>query len=254
MSISDRGLLKSCRRVDRVIALSSSQKSDIEDLYGIQKERIHIGGSGFDDRLFSYSTKPEPRPVNILYAGKLSRAKGVIWLLESLEHIPDLPFHLYLAGSGIGSEKESCVRLAQSYKTKVTFCGALKQEELAGMMKQAHIFILPSFFEGFPLVLLEALASGCKIITTALGGAKEIEAEVGPERVRLIELPPLETVDAPFEADMPILKKQLADIVRDEIDKTKTQAYVDEAQIRRVTEKYTWKAVFKRIESVYLSL
>ncbi len=71
------------------------------------------------------------------------------------------------------------------------------------------MFILPSFYEGLPLVLMEALACGCRIIATALPGVHDIFKTDYPEMVRVIKLPLLETIDKPFEKDEKAIGKIL---------------------------------------------
>lgn len=246
-------VIASCRKIDRIIALSETQKKEISSLFGVPEERITVAGSGFNDQLFTPGKKPVPPPVKLLYAGKLSASKGVPWLLESLNHLIDLktPFHLNIAGAGTGDEYETCLRLAGNQENHVTLCGALQQSQLADLMRQSHIFILPSFFEGLPLVLFEALASGCKIITTALPGSKEIAGTAGSDLIRFIELPELETIDSPFQNDMPMLIEKLAGILIEEIDVFCNKRDIEQSEAEKITVRYTWSEVFKRIETAY---
>ncbi len=246
-------VIGSCRKIDRIIALSEIQKKEISNLFDIPDEKIIVAGSGFNDKLFIPAIKPNVPPVKLLYAGKLSTSKGVPWLLESLSRLNDLkvPFHLFLAGAGTGIDYEICCELAETMKSHVTLCGALKQDQLAKLMQESHIFILPSFFEGLPLVLFEALASGCKIITTALSGTKEIAGNADSDLIRFIDLPKLETIDSPFKSDMPILIEKLAGVLKDEIEKSILKPNIEMAEAEKIIVKYTWKEVFKRIETAY---
>ena len=118
-------------------------------------------------------------------------------------------------------------------------------------MRQAHIFILPSFFEGLPLVLMEALASGCKIITTSLPGTREVLGNLRTSMVEMVELPQLKTIDSPFEKDMDHLKERLAKVIEEVVKKTIESRQPDMATALKITEKYTWDKVFSRIEYVY---
>jgi len=249
-------VIESCKKINRVIALSEIQKKEITKMYGIPEKRIIVAGNGFNDKLFVPAKKTDVPPVKLLYAGKLSASKGVTWLLQSLSLLKNLKisFHLYLAGAGTGSDYEICRKLAEKIKDRVTLCGALKQDQLAKLMGQSHIFILPSFFEGLPLVLFEALASGCKIITTSLPGSKEIAGNAGSDLIRFIDLPKLETVDSPFESDMPVLIEKLAGILKEEIEKAVVKPNFEMAEVEKIIGKYTWKEVFKRIDAVYKSI
>ena len=65
------------------------------------------------------------------------------------------------------------------------------------LLRRCHLFILPSFYEGLPLVLLEALASGCRIITTDLSGCRELLDAADPDLVEFVELPVLQEIDRP---------------------------------------------------------
>ncbi len=78
------GVQPSVRKIDRIMSLSQYQKNEIHRIHSIDPNRIDVVGGGYDDALFFHETKPEHGPVELVYAGKLSRAKGVPWLLKSL--------------------------------------------------------------------------------------------------------------------------------------------------------------------------
>ncbi len=146
---------KYCRQLDRIIALTNDQKTDIAGLYDISPDKISNIGGGYDEKIFNRTPKPLKNRVHILYAGKFNRSKGVPWMLRSLANIKDHDWHLHMAGSGKGPEFEECITLAKKLGQKVTIHGYVTQHQLSALMKKAHIQLLPSFFEGLPLVLFE---------------------------------------------------------------------------------------------------
>ncbi len=77
-------VLAECRRLHRIMALSRAQKSDILRLFGVPEEMVEVVGAGYNQSLFYPEAKSRPNPVEIVYVGKLSRAKGVPWLLKAL--------------------------------------------------------------------------------------------------------------------------------------------------------------------------
>ncbi|WP_022665514.1 glycosyltransferase family 4 protein [Desulfospira joergensenii] len=239
------------REIDAIFCLSRHQKDQIRAVHRVAPEKLHLVGGGFDNELFFSAPKPDKGPVEIVYAGKLSRAKGVPWLLASLKKIFAQNFRLHLAGSGSGREEKECLDLARSLGERVIVHGPLPHHELARLMRKSHIFVLPSFFEGLPLVLMEALSSGCRILTTALPGTREILGSVRSDMVDLLELPPLETVDTPFQKDIPLLEQALAEALENSIQKTLKKRQPDMARAREITKAYTWEKVFSRMESVY---
>ena len=191
-------------------------------------------GAGFEKKTFYCEPKPEKGPVQIVYAGKLSRAKGVPWLLAALKKVTAPDYCLHLAGAGSGEEKQECLALAADLDSWVKVHGPLSHESLARLVRKAHLFVLPSFFEGLPLVLMEALSSGCRILTTALPGTREIFEQTRSGMVDLLELPALETVDTPFQKDMPALEQTLAHALEINITKADQNRQPDLSQVNSV--------------------
>ncbi len=85
-----------CSRLDAVAALTTEQAEEIATLFEIPRGRIAVTGAGFDPRLFSPG-KTRCGTVRIVYAGKLSRAKGVPWMLRALFRLRDLHWELPLS-------------------------------------------------------------------------------------------------------------------------------------------------------------
>lgn len=244
-------VLAHCRRIDRVLALSRDQQERICQIYGIDRRRIDIVGGGYDDRLFAPGVKPQAPPVHLLYAGKLSFAKGVDWLLRTFIDMDDPRLHLHLAGSGTGEEAQLCLRLAEEAGSSVTVHGRISQEDLAQLMGRCHIFILPSFYEGLPLVLFEALAAGCRIVATDLPGSRELLAEAGLGLVRFVKLPVLAGIDHPAEGDAKELRSVLAAAIRDMAGRVLTEPPLLPQDLSAITSAYGWRTVFGRIVESY---
>lgn len=246
-----RTMSPSFRKIDRIMALSAFQREEIANIHGIAPEQIEVVGGGYDETLFYHTRKSSAGPVELLYAGKLSRSKGVPWLLQALRQLEDVSWTLHLAGDGSGAEKQLCLDLAEHFGSRVIIHGSLEHGELAALMRTAHIFILPSFSEGLPLVLMEALASGCRLITTSLPGIREILGGVTSGMIKMIDIPELETIDAPYEKDLQSLKDLLAAVLRNSIEEAAENREPEMEVVRQVTVGYTWNQVFDKVEGVY---
>ena len=244
-------VLPHCLKIDRVLALSHDQAEKIRKIYGIATERIDIVGGGYDKELFIPGIKEQAPPINLLYAGKLSLAKGVDWLLQTFIGLQDPRLHLHIAGSGSGEETRQCLHFAELAGAGVTVHGRINQQELARLMGSCHIFVLPSFYEGLPLVLLEALAAGCRIIATDLPGCRELLAGAGPDLVTFVNLPALSTIDRPDPKDWDILQTRLAAAITGMADRVRIAPSPSLAEISRITSVFSWQEVFKRILSSY---
>jgi len=247
-------IVDDCRKLDGILALSQIQKSEIENLYGISGGNIHVVGAGYNAELFSPGPKPPPHPVQVAYAGKLSRSKGVPWLLRALSRIEDFHWQLHLIGSGRGPEMVECLELARELKDRVKIYGALPQAKLAKIMKEAHLFVLPSFFEGLPLVLLEALACGCRLVSTALPGVTEVLGSLKSNYIALIEMPRLHGVDRPYKEDEKLFEKNLAEAIKEQIKNVLIEPQIDYGQIKVQIGTFSWRRVFERIQKVYVQV
>ena len=248
-------VLSGCRDLDAVLALSRAQKFEIIALYDIPPKTIQVVGAGYNQRLFFPAAKTDGGPVQIVYAGKLSRAKGVPEMLRALARIEDMPWHLHLVGGGSGADQAECLALAERLGERVSVYGPVSQEKLAEIMRQSHLFVLPSFFEGLPLVLLEALAAGCRVVTTALPGVRELLGdERPPDFVELVPLPRLVHVDEPAEEDRAEFVQSLRAALGRQIKAAGRQQEIDLAPMAERLAAFSWPGVFEKIEQVYYRL
>jgi len=244
-------VLPHCQKIDRVLALSGDQADKTRQLYSIAADRIDIVGGGFDETLFKPQPKDQSPQVQMLYAGKLSFAKGVDVLLRTIQSLDKGTIHLHLAGSGTGEENIHCLELAAKAGALVTVHGRINQQELARLMGRCHLFILPSFYEGLPLVLLEAMASGCRIITTDLSGCKELLEEADPDLVEFIQLPIMKEIDRPEVEDIPIIERRLRNAINAMVARVLASPSPDPKNIQKITAQFGWEAVFRKINQAY---
>jgi glycosyltransferase involved in cell wall biosynthesis len=230
-----------------VLALSLNQRRRITELYGIPEDRIDVVGGGYDDALFPWGTKHPSPPVHLLYAGKISYAKGVDLLLGSCRRLAGEPLHLHLVGSGTGEEAAKCLALAENAGITVTVHGRVDQRSLAALMRSCHVFVLPSLYEGLPLVLLEALASGCRVVATDLPGCRELLAEAGPDLAAFAPLPLRMRVDSLFPEDRDDFESSLAQAILAMARRVEASPEPSRQDAQAITSAFTWGAVFQRV-------
>jgi len=244
-------VLSGCRHIAAVLALSRPQKEEISRLYGLPRQRISIAGGGYNSLLFSQAAKPPPAPVRLIYAGKLSAAKGVVWLLRALAELGEVDYHLDLVGSGAGEEQQSCLALTQKLGARVTVHGSLPQEQLATLMRQAHVMVLPSLFEGLPLSMLEAIGCGCRVVATELPGTREIADHLDTRYIRLVPAPRLYQVDRILPEDEPRFVSNLSRTISETVAAAKAEPDIALDELREKIDFYSWEQVWARTESVY---
>lgn len=131
--------------------------------------KLHLLPYGFDPSLFGNAPAPAVRPVGepvrFLFAGQLSARKGIQHVLEAIQGFGPEEASLTCVGSIHVPE----ARLAP-LSSRVDFRGPLARAEMPAVMQAHDVLVLPSYFEGSAVVLLEALASGMAIISTPQAG------------------------------------------------------------------------------------
>jgi len=106
----------------------------------------------------------------IIFAGRLSKEKGIEILLETATHLPD-NYHLLIAGSGPLEEK---VRNLADKKTNVHYLGYQSKQNLLSLIQGSDLLIQPSLEEGISSTLLEAMACGTCILASNIEGISEL--------------------------------------------------------------------------------
>ena len=153
------------------VVLSPSPASDarLAEL-GIESERIRRWDRGVDLQRFDPAHRDEallPEAVNVLYAGRLSKEKGVELLADAFleAHRRDERLHLVLAGGGPEEEL-----LRERLGDRASFLGWLSGNDLARVYASADVFLFASATETFGQVVLEAQASGLPVVAVDRGG------------------------------------------------------------------------------------
>lgn len=247
-------ILDGCRKIDHILALTQSQKNEISDTYNISLEKISVVGAGFDNSTFTFAEKRKQSHLQLLYCGKLSRAKGVPHLLKALQPLQEFDWHLHLVGSGTDPERSECLELAEQLGNRITVYGALKQSQLAAILQKTHFFILPSLFEGLPLVILEALACGCRIIASDLPGCREIKEKVDTDLMYLINLPRLNNIDAVEAADERHFINTITHALVQAFSDIHNSPLLTQERVERNVSPFTWKRVYGKISDIYIDL
>lgn len=239
-----------CAKLNHIFALSNAQRDDIARLFKIEKTKISIVGGGFNSELFNTDNRSHSSGcLRMLYVGKLSYAKGVPYLLKALTKLKQTNYQLTIVGDGTGGEKEDCLSLAHGNK-QVTIMQPVFQQEVAALLQKTDLFILPSLFEGMPLVVLEALACGCMVLASQLPGVTEIIDRTKTDKVNLITLPenhsPNRLTHDHQLAFINNIYKQLNRIVQ--------QSSAPPTSNNHTVDYFNWKNVFDRIQTVYRKL
>jgi glycogen(starch) synthase len=180
-------------RADRVITCSHYMRGHVADVYGLEESRVTVIPNGIDpldlqpvddlDRLRAQFAAPDERLVVLV--GRLVYEKGFQLALEALpglvERLGDVRF--LVAGSGTHEQELRRQAAELGLDAHGTFLGWIGDDVLHSLYRIADLCVVPSIYEPFGLVALEAMASGCPCIVADTGGLREIVPE--DERVGL---------------------------------------------------------------------
>ncbi|MCK5160614.1 MAG: glycosyltransferase family 4 protein [Candidatus Aureabacteria bacterium] len=182
-------ILYALKRCDKIISVSNQLKAELVK-YGVDDSRITIIHNGVDMDIFRPLGKEDlfnkldvsSGKKRILYVGYIIKAKGVPDLLSAMEIVrkefPDAELVLIGGATGTAWEKE-CREIKSSVtqndlKEAVRFIGKVNNEKIPFWMNIGDVLVLPSLFESFGVVLIEALSCGTPVISTYCGGPEDI--------------------------------------------------------------------------------
>lgn len=177
-------------RTNAVIAISQSTRDDLTRLLNPPLNKIYTipyGIAGFFHPEADSHVLAKRREYNlpekfILYVGNLEPRKNLATLVHCFSNLVQrgLPHYLVLAGSHGWMDTDILATIEQlGIKSRVCFPGYIPQHDLPAVYTAAALFIYPSFYEGFGLPLLEAMACGVPVITSNVSSMPEVVGDAG---------------------------------------------------------------------------
>ncbi len=138
-------------------------------------DKLHIVHCGIEPERLT-PVRHEGRGNRLLFVGRISAGKGLEVLIDSMAELRTRHDDLTLTVVGDGPHRGVLERLChrRSLADHVTFTGSKNQDEVAKLLADHDIFVLPSFAEGVPVVLMEAMGAGLPVVATQVGGLTEL--------------------------------------------------------------------------------
>jgi len=218
---------------DFIIAASSFTKMSLIDS-GILEDKIYTLPLGFDIEKIDFvpSLPRKGRKLKVLYSGTITQRKGIKYLLEAVKHLTPNEVELTLIGNIQGSGNA-----LKAYSGLFKHIPGLSQAEMFNRYGDYDVLVLPTIFEGFGLVILEALACGLPVITTP--------HSIGPEIIKDGQngfIVPIRDENAVAKAIVSLMEKE-----DDELMEMRKKS-------RDSALSYSWEQYKNRLNSLYLTL
>jgi glycosyltransferase involved in cell wall biosynthesis len=173
-----------CRFANTIIAVSSATKDDLVKFYKVDEDKIEIVYHGYTPGQSNESNQGseiiQKLPDKyIVYLGTIQPRKNVIGLIDAftqlkLDH-PELPHKLVIAG-GMGWKTEQTLEKIKS-NSDVIYLGHIADEDRWPMLKRASLYVLPSFYEGFGMPILEAFQMHTPVATSNISSMPEVAGD-----------------------------------------------------------------------------
>jgi alpha-maltose-1-phosphate synthase len=249
---------------DAVVAVSEGTRRDVEALFNVDPEKLHIIHNGIDPHEYTKVASTaalerfgvDPAKPYLLFVGRITRQKGIIHLVNAIKHL-DPGFQIVLCAGApdtpeIAEEMKAAIGKAQALRDGVVWIdGMLDNASKIEFYSHAGVFVCPSIYEPFGIINLEAMACGCAVVASAVGGIPEVvvDGKTG-------FLVPVEQMSkSPFEATNPEqFSQDLAARINELMaDSTKQKAFGQAGRTRAV-EVFSWESIAHQTKALYESL
>jgi glycosyltransferase involved in cell wall biosynthesis len=164
---AERALSYRCRRI---VAISDAERRQGEAA-GIRRDRMVVVPNGIRDRLQVDTAAWDDRRLKVLFVGRLDRQKGVDVLLDAVRGL-DALVSLRIVGEQVLAAQPGLA--TSNTSSHVEFLGWLGHAGVSAQLNAADLVVMPSRWEGFGLVAVEAMRAGKPVVASAVGGLIEI--------------------------------------------------------------------------------
>ncbi len=158
-----------CKLANAVVVTSQGQREYLIRRYNIKRNKVFVVSNYVDTDRFKPLGNICKLNNRIVYVGRIDKQKNLINLIASLR---DLSIGLDIYGEG--DLRDKLASLARDNAVDVRFMGVVPNSSLPEVLNKYSYFILPSFYEGMPKSLLEAMSCGLTVLGTDINGINEI--------------------------------------------------------------------------------
>lgn len=177
----------SINNASKVISVSKTTKKDVMSFYKIPEKKIEVVYNGFEKEIDDEAIPSDMSEIDrkiispyILYVGTIQPRKNIIALIRafSLLHKTNPGLNLVITGKKGWLFDQIFKEARELYlENKIIFTGYVSDEELVYLYRKAFCFVLPSFYEGFGIPVLEAMSFGCPVVSSFSSSLPEVGGE-----------------------------------------------------------------------------
>jgi glycosyltransferase involved in cell wall biosynthesis len=231
----------------KVICCSDYMVSHVRWAFGLPEDKLVMIPNGVNPQVYKY-TKSEDETIRskfampnekiVLYVGRLVYEKGIHILVNAAPKILEkVNAKFIIVGSGYMKEQLSNIVKSMNLEKKILFTGFVENDVLLELQKCADVSVVPSLFEPFGIVALEAMAAGSPVVVSDTGGLSEIVDHDSTG----VKVYPNNPDSLSWGVTKILLDKNYSKHIRKNAN-------------RKIREKYDWKKIASQTKQIYLSV
>ncbi len=164
----------------KVVTVSQALQDKIVSIAPASKDRIVTIPNMVDTGFFVPADKPPPDPFTFFCLAHLEADKGIDTLVGATKILSERmtrPFKVVIGGGGTQGRRLISMARKLSLENTISFTGPLSPEAVRDQLQKSHAFVMPSRYEAFGVVYIEAMACGLPVIATTAGGPADFTGE-----------------------------------------------------------------------------
>lgn len=238
-------------RLDLVFSISEQQRYEIEEIYGLNRNKIVSAGGGYNQKIFYPPLGKEyDDKIRLVYCGKIDPSKGVYELIEVFKSLGIDDVSLDIIGSPNDENRNKIERYIQN-DPNIRLQNEMEQAALGDELRRNDIFIMPSFYEGIALIAIESLACGLYVVATEIEALRSLLGEEINECgvIEYVPLPRIYDTDKPVEEDLSAFKENLRKAILCQIEKVRNEKNCYKKTYVKIRA-LSWEGVASNIDSI----
>ncbi len=227
--------IQTIKNSDNITVVSNSCAKELQEIYKINNNLVVVN-NGVDTNHFIPKKRHDMKKLYILYTGRLDSRKGLVDLIECAKYVCQEHYDIKFILTGEGTIKKYLEQriVDLGLKNNFYFAGFVDRSRLIEYYQNAAVYVLPSYYEGLPTTLLEAMSCGIPSVATDVEGSSELikNGETG------LLVPPRDS-------------KRLAEAILRLLDDEELRKTLGGNAREYVVDNYDWEIITDNIEEIY---
>ena len=242
-------------KLEYIFSASEEQKMEIVEEYNVDINNIIAVGGGFNQDIFYFpKEKPNKDKIKLVFCGKIDPSKGIYELIEVYKSLQLEDVSLDIIGNPDETNKKKIDEYMNDDKS-IRLYNVQNQIELGDELREKHIFLMPSFYEGLGLMAIESLACGLHVVTTEIEALMTLLGKEIKDSgiIKYVPLPRIYDTDKPVKEDLPLFKENLKEALLTQIEKVRNGEECSKVMEINI-KSFSWEGLVHNMNSMIMDI